>query len=185
MDTQVCSADTELSNKNLNLKRPAPSTTNSVDSASSQNVLVQMPPETTEENVRTSEDKDGFVLPKRWSRRRTKKPKLDDDQISSKVVGLLEPAKITLQQISSEEYISFKVLEEFIHKSWNQPDAFETARAMSIVNIENLVETIEYTHTLVTKPNAKARLTRLKNKLLNPGSQMTETDDTDSSQGQE
>ncbi|KAJ8679241.1 hypothetical protein QAD02_015028 [Eretmocerus hayati] len=151
MYTQVCSTDTELSNKNSNLKRPAPSTTDSVDSVSSQNVLVQMPPESSEEILKASEDMDDLVFPKRRSRRRTEKPKLDDDEIASKVVALLEPAKTTLQKNSSDTYINFKVLEEFIHKSWNQPDALKTAHAMSTVNIERLIETIEYTHTLVTK----------------------------------
>ncbi|KAJ8670817.1 hypothetical protein QAD02_002076 [Eretmocerus hayati] len=168
-----------------NLKRPPPSTISSVDSSPVETDQNEIILETEGNKSNTQEDGDGFVFPKKTIKRRTKRPKVEkitEEEIKLKVTAMLEPVKEILEKLPLEEYISFKSFKNFMVKSWGRSDVVEMANSIPDVNIDKLTKTLEFTHTLMTGPSDKARLTRLKNKIDNPGVQ-TDSEDTDSSQG--
>ncbi|KAJ8665457.1 hypothetical protein QAD02_007119 [Eretmocerus hayati] len=169
---------------NENFKRPTPATTSSEKLSPAPHNQDEIIPSTGDTGNKSQGKGDGFILPRKRTKR-SKKPKveeLNEVQIELKVITILEPVKPILEKLPSKEYVSFNYFNEFMKKSWGQPNTIEIARSiMPEVNIDNLVKTLEFAHTIVTESQDKARLTRLKNKLKGDPS---DSEDTDSSQGQ-
>ncbi|KAJ8686161.1 hypothetical protein QAD02_021955 [Eretmocerus hayati] len=173
---------------NRTLKRSPPSSVTSSESSLSQiDARDDLEANTNKENGGSTEDR--FVVPKKSSRRRNKKRKvqiapISKEEINPKVSDMIATIKLDIGRLDQEECIDLQVFQLFLEKSWGRSKVIGIARDSLGINVEKLKRMIEVTHTLIQDSQMKTRLTRLKTR-LSLDKDISESEDTDSSLSQD